>query len=294
MKTYEIHKIGGAGLMLPFQKLFDLVRYILKNDKPDTQIIIVVSAFAGITRILQSIFEEKRRNNIKQAMLLLESLKRIHLKRCKDLSINDSSIIYEYLYEIEYFIMNGSINEKNPSISKAHLLKFGELLSSEIFHQFLLGMKLHVNFFDAREVIICSGKDYCNSEVLQPETSEAISKKINTFNSKVLLTHGFIARGKNRVDKLLGFDGSDLTASLLSFALHLCGFNCNTEITYWKDVEGVLVDGNIREEINGDGYDFLPTVPVRKDSISVNKRYKPKIFIRSFLNLNHPGTLITW
>ena len=60
MKTIiAIFKIGGAGLMLPFQELFDLVCFILKDKKETGQTIIVVSALAGITRKLENIFQSK-------------------------------------------------------------------------------------------------------------------------------------------------------------------------------------------------------------------------------------------
>ena len=48
--------------MLPLQKLLELVNYILKVDE-GKQTIFVVSAFAGVTRILQDIFEAKLQND---------------------------------------------------------------------------------------------------------------------------------------------------------------------------------------------------------------------------------------
>ncbi len=290
MKKYSVSKIGGAGLMMLYEKLIEWVGLVLKNKEPNTQIIIVVSALAKTTRMLQEIFQKKLNGEISDALRVFELIKQIHLQRCKDLFIKDTSKIYEYFYEIEYFVKEGSINKENPTISNAHILKFGELLSSEIFRQFLLNRNLSVKLIDAQKMIYASGDDYCYSVPLQPKTSESISKQIGLhYGSEIILTQGYIC-----YERLLGLDGSDLTAGLIPFGLQLCNSTRNPELTFWKDVDGVIVDGKVLDEISLSDYIQLETTPVRKDAISTNLRYKPKIWVRSFLNLDHPGTLITW
>lgn len=290
MKKFSVNKIGGEGVMMPHQKLFDWARCVLRDKEPDTQIIIVVSALAKITRMLQEIFGRKSNGEIPEALQVLDSIKRIHLQRCADLFIGDTNTLYEYFHEIEYFISHGSIHGKNPSISNAQLLKFGELMSSNIFHQFMLGMKLSVKLIDAQDMIYASGNDYCNSIPIQPKTSESISKAIGVEDwDQIILTQGYISKSR-----LLGLDGSDLTASLIAFGLQLCNQNCFVELYFWKNVDGVIVDGKVLDEISFGEYNLLETAPVRKDAIVINQRYKPKTQICSFLNLDHPGTLITW
>lgn len=290
MKRFLVNKIGGAGLMLPYQKLFDWVRYILKDKEPSTQIIIVVSALAKTTRMLQDIFEKKLNGENQKALQVFESIKKIHLQRCKDLFIEEKTTLYEYFYEIEYFIKEGSINKDNQTISNAYLLKFGELMSSEIFYQFVLGMKLSVKLIAAEKIVYASGEDYCNSIPIQPKTSESISRAIdNESGYTIILTQGYICN-----HRLLGLDGSDLTASLITFGLKSCNPNCYVKSTFWKDVEGVIVDRIVKEEMNGDEYNSLKTVPVRKDAIITNACNQTETIIRSFLNLEHQGTKITW
>lgn len=283
---YLIHKIGGPGLMLPCQRLLELIRYILKDIKPDTRVILVVSALAKITRMLQDIFEKKMNGEIIKALQVLDSIKRIHLQRCNDLFIDDITTLCDYFFEIEYFIRMGSINEKNPTISQAHLLKFGELMSSEIFHQFLLQMKLSVKLIDAQKIIFAEGEDYCNSIPLLPEISESISEIINQNEQPIILTQGYIGH-----ERLLGLNGSDLTASLISRGLKSCNPNLSVKKSFWKDVDGVKVNGIVREEISINEYNSLETGPVRKDALNIDP--ETETVIRSFLNLNHPGTKIS-
>ncbi|MFA6251123.1 MAG: hypothetical protein WC603_00625 [Candidatus Paceibacterota bacterium] len=285
--NYFIHKIGGAGLMMLYQELFDWVNYTLKDKGPDTQIVIVVSAFVKITRVLEKIFEKKLNGEIEKAMQIFEDdIRKIHLQRCTSLSVKDTSILYEYFHEIEYFIRNGSIDEKNPTISKAQLLRFGELMSSEIFRQFLLGMNLSVKLIDAQDMVYASGDDYCNSIPLQPQTSENISKAIaREHGDKIILTQGYISH-----KRLLGLDGSDLTASLITLGLRSCNPNLSPTKTFWKDVDGVMVGGIVQEKMELNEYNSLETVPVRKDAINIDP--KTETVIRSFLNLENPGTTI--
>ncbi len=290
MKKFLINKIGGAGLMIPYQQLLAWVRYITKDVDPDTQVIIVVSALAKITRIIQDIFEKKLNGETEKALQVFESIKKIHLQRCTDLFIEDTTILYEYFFEIEYFIKEGSINRDNPTVSNAYILKFGELMSSEIFHQFLLGMNLSVKLIDAQDMIYASGEDYCNSIPIQPKTSENISKAINNESGySIILTQGYICNGR-----LLGLDGSDLTASLIALALKLYYLGCYVTLTFWKDILGVIVNGIVKEKMNGDEYDSLPTVPVRKDAIITSVSNQIETWIRSFEGLEHQGTKITW
>lgn len=284
---YLIHKIGGAGLMMLYQELFEWVTYVLMDKKPGTQIVIVVSALAKTTRKLQDIFEKKLNGEIEEAMQIFEDeIRKIHLQRCISLSVKDTSILYGYFHEIEYFIRNGSIDQENPTISKAQLLRFGELMSSEIFRQFLLGMNLSVKLIDAQDMVYASGDDYCNSIPLQPKTSKSISKSIDRdHGDKIILTQGYIG-----YKRLLGLDGSDLSASLITCGLKSCNPNLSVKKTFWKDVDGVMVDGVVKEKISLGEYNSLKTVPVRKDALNIDT--ETVTTIRSFLNLQNPGTII--
>ena len=295
MKTIiAIFKIGGAGLMLPFQELFDLVCFILKDKKETGQTIIVVSALAGITRKLENIFQSKASGNIPQAMKIFEEIKKIHFERCKELFINDLDFLFDYLDEIKYFIQEGKINKNNETISKAYLLKYGELLSSEIFKRFLLDMKLSVNFSDARDTIVCFGKDYCNSQANVSESGAKIYRLLKSTKSKdILLTQGYIGKSTYGKDKLMGLDSSDLTASLFALCVRLYQSNSNVELTYFKDKLGVLdKNDNLIKFLSYEEYARLESGPVRKDAIEILKWPKVKARVRSFTNLENEGTLI--
>lgn len=283
--TYAIHKIGGTGLMMPYAKLVEWVRFVTK-DKESQRVIIVVSAFAKITRMLQEIFENKLNGEISKAKENLVQIKKIHIQRCSDLFVEDMSDVFKYFNEIENFILHENIDENNPTISKAKLLRFGELVSSEIFKKFLLGMNLYVKLIDAQNMIFASGQDYCSSIPLQPKTSESISKMINnpSLQNQIILTQGYICK-----DRLLGLDGSDLTASLISLGLKSFNPNLYVKKTFWKDVSGVMVNGVVKKNITLDEYNSLQTVPVRIDAIKIDP--KTETVIRSFLSLENPGTI---
>lgn len=293
MKKFSIGKIGGKGAGLSYEELVALFKYILSDKEPGTQLILVVSALEMTTRNLQYIFNEKLNGDAEKAWERFQEIKMTHVQRCTDLFISKTDILFDLFHEIEYFILHGSINGENPTISEAQLLRFGELMSSEIINQFLIKENIAVKLIDAQKMIFASGENYCYSEPLQPKTSEMISRFIETesdYDDTIILTQGYICN-----ERLLGLDGSDLTASLIAYGLQLCIPTCFIEkISFWKNVDGVIVDGVVKDRIGSGEYDSLDKGPVRKDAISLNKRYKPKTIIRSFINLEHSGTLIVW
>jgi len=302
MKKYAIHKIGGAGLMLPLQKLLELVNYILKEDK-GKQTIFVISAFAGVTRILQDIFEAKLQNNESKVKSCFTLLKKIYFDREEDLmedtfyDIPETGNWWERIQTISFKTTTDTVKRCGTTI-KAELLSCGEFMSSEIFTGFLeKHTNTSVKFLRPWDIIMAKGDDYCNSTVKQPKTAKNISRVIAPRHSvdKIMIFPGYIASDEDRFDRLLGFDGSDLTAGLISHGLQTYDSLCSTELNFWKDVDGVYdTEGVYKSNISYKEYLDLPTTPVRKDAIIQVCEYKSETRIRSFLNLDHQGTKITW
>lgn len=292
MKTYNINKMGGEFMgKLSYDGMLRWLEFVNKNNQG--KLIFVVSALNGITRLLDKIFQNMENGRKSDAKKLSEDLKMIHIQRIKNLLIKDPDFIFSDLHEINNVIEESSINENNPSISKSHLLKFGELISSKIFYNFLISQRIDITMTDARQIIIASGHDYCNSDINESESMGLTNNFANQPDCS--LTQGYIARNLKNQDKLLGFDGSDMTAGFITKTVNVCNFEPSVYLTFWKNVSGVEVNGRIVREIGIKEYLSLPTTPARKDSIETNKRYTgTKILIKSFYELEDPGTKIIW
>jgi len=295
---YNVHKIGGAGLMQSRSDLIWLTGKAIKEAEGGVTIF-VVSALAGVTRLLGSIFQAIEYKQTKEVSEFISKFKKIHLDATKRLVLKDSEYFKEksldLINELEAFAYDGCLlSIKDHS----RILTLGERYSSLIFGQFLNEINQGgVSLLDARSFIFGSGNDYLNSEPMIPETINEIIYHFKNENSKIVVTQGYIAND-NRV---LGYDGSDLTAAII--ALAMLQFREKVSLTYWKDVPGVMRNPNNMEEgVFSEMYvtDYLEfsnreSVPVRSDAIGLfvfSRSGNLQISINSFKDLERVGTII--
>lgn len=303
MKNSRVYvsKNGGANLTLSKDDLTRQVNKIIL-DAHGGSIIFVISALAGITRLLDAIFLEMQKKNNRGAENLFSAFTEMHLNVVRSL-LSDNSRIFpqleKYFAEIWAFIHKKSISN-NPTMDQANLLKYGELCSSLIFSKFISSMKVCGNclLLDARNLIISNSHSYTEGKVELNATVENI--KFSAKKSRIIVTQGFIARDADGCDTVLGYDGSDLTAAVIAYSLLKFGKKVN--LTYWKDIPGVFK--NLNDKSDGifiimkipDYVEFAKhqTVPVRADAIGLlsGSDSQLSISINSFKDLDGPGTII--
>ena len=297
MRKVFVHKLGGSNLMLALNEFENQLDLIFKEAGSDS-IIFVVSALAGVTRLLDSIFIAMRQKDRNSINSLLGVLKEIHYKRAKDLNVDCVLVLEKYFSQIELFI-NKSSQTENETIDQAALLKYGELLSSSIFQCFLGKGRL----IDARSFMVSSpfGSSHIEAQVVIEPTIDNIFRAMNC--SKIIVTQGFISRDYDSGDdNVLGYDGSDLTAAVISLSLLVK--SCWVSLNYWKDVSGVLVNMNNKNKIFLKMFikEYLRfstnnSVPVRPDAIETlsffarQDNFEGKI--RPFKKPKEQGTVLT-
>lgn len=320
-ETFHIHKLGGASFKLSKKHMKRLIEKIIEESK-GAPVIFVVSAMAGVTRILDEMFVQMKERNKEKLYLLFKKFKKLHYNKMRDFGIiDDDGTIKKLLDEVEFFI-NKKIFCGNLDLDQAYLGKYGELLSSTIFYKFLSSV-CDINFclIDARNCI--STKKNCHS-VLNAEIDLCATFENTAFHisnlSGGMVTQGYIASDSDSGDDtLLGYDGSDLSAAII--ALVSTEFAKKVYLTYWKNVLGVIIENSLYRILKRmkilkfilnwkiSGYLFrifklmeiskylhfaeTNTVPVREDSLKcLEKNTTCVIRIRSFLELNNEGTLI--
>lgn len=299
---FNVHKIGGAGLMQDRNDLLRLTGKIVRDNDRGV-IIFVVSAFATVTRLLGTLFQAIEYHQDKEVSEIISKFKKIHSDAIERLILRDSEYFKEkssdLIHELEAFTQGGCLlSIKDHS----RILTFGERYSSLIFNQFLnesfdSGSRL----LDARNFIFGEGGDYLNSTLVMPSTTEEIcycfANELNSGKVKIITTQGYIACD-NRV---LGYDGSDLTAAVITLAL--LKWEKKISLTYWKDIPGVMKNPlnpkeGIFDEMNVTDYiEFSnrESVPVRADAIGLlvfSNSENLQIFINSFKDLDRLGTII--
>ena len=173
------------------------------------------------------------------------------------------------------------------------IVSFGELLSSALIVSFLKS-SMEMEWLDARDFIITT--DHFTRAKVDRGATE---KNMATIRSshKTFLTQGFIGRSISGWTTTLGREGSDYSAAL--FASYLRA----DELVVWKDVPGIMTaDPKLSQEVRQ--YDRLSYRRAVEMTYYGAKVIHPKTMapladanipmtVRSFLDLNKKGTLIT-
>ncbi|HAE36614.1 MAG: Aspartokinase [Candidatus Nomurabacteria bacterium GW2011_GWF2_35_66] len=277
----------------------------LKDKIESHRTVFVISAMAGITRLLRLIFiiktEVKIDEELKTLMisLCMNEFKRYHTEFIfKLFSETDRGAVIDN-FELLFSKLEGTINlyksEDRKDLFYASVLQYGEIASSEILSKYINTLGIKNKWFDAREYVV-TDSNYREAEILN------IKNDFKEFfkEGDILITQGFIGRDEKGENTVVGFDGSDYSAA--EFANSLSESGGEVSLTYWKDVDGVyeenpvknpeakLIDQMTRKEYIQNTVKNNSFV-VRPDSISsLNENIE--VTIRSFMNFENQGTKI--
>ena len=225
----KVLKFGGTSVA--DSKSISKVITILESY--DDNIIIVVSAFSGITNLLQKCLHLKG----KSTEQVIKEIEKRHLEVIENLSSLNAqsslkSFLKEKLNELEdIFDAISTIDEvTQKTISK--VLTLGEILSSNIIFEILKQKSFDISFIDSKEVIY--SKNFNNNEVLDNDKSSInIKNKLDLIKSKFIIAPGYICSNEKNEISNLGRGGSDYSAAI--FAKY-----CNAKsLEIWTDVSGV-------------------------------------------------------
>ncbi|QJC33841.1 bifunctional aspartate kinase/homoserine dehydrogenase I [Enterobacteriaceae endosymbiont of Donacia provostii] len=238
----KVLKFGGTSLQNA--EKFLLVSNIVKNYLKKEKIAVVLSAPANITNNLELMINKiLEKKNYKKDFIYI-----------KNFFIDLVNNLKKKNNDINMTILNGKINKilskiKNllngikyinycPDIIKAKILSQGENFSIILLESLLIIKKYKIYIIYPKKYLLAYG-NYLESTVDINKTYQNI-KKINLSNINLILMPGFSAVNKNKETVLLGRNGSDYSAAILSVCLKA---NC-CEI--WTDVNGIYTaDPNI-------------------------------------------------
>lgn len=200
---------------------------LLKREMGNSQLVMVVSAFSGVTNQLSTLTDTALLD-FAQAEKQVLDLKNKHLKFYQDLTGKEESSYINELFENIFNVCRGiSLLHEVTTKSRDFLLTSGELLSSHIISEYL-SQELNIQLFNSKDYLIAGKGNKINLQ-----KSQKLINEINELKD-VNLFPGFIAAKENGTTTSLGRGGSDYTASLLA---HL--FNAE-ELQIWTDVSGIM------------------------------------------------------
>jgi|GEM_PF-3439806 len=235
----KVMKFGGSSVAAP-RHVRDVVRIILNEGKRD-QIVVVVSAFQGITNQLLAGARLAEKGDASYLTLFKQIAER-HLDALdalhgKGKSSTVCSLIEQHLTELHDALHGISLLRHSPPRAMDLVASFGERLSALTLASFIKKSKASV-YADAREFIVTDDQFMnasVNFELTNPQTKKYFEKlyKTNGKNCIAVVT-GFTGVTEDGRTTTIGRNGSDYSAAIVGAALDV------DVVEIWTDVDGVL------------------------------------------------------
>lgn len=245
----RVFKFGGASVnsVEAIRNMADIVsRYL---DKP---LVVVVSAMGKTTNLLERVVPGVPQNDDERQELIAQSID-YHLGIARQLFGSDNNQTITQLKELF-----AQLDERSAMLPSSYnydydqVVSFGELLSTTLIAGYLNSLSIDTKWVDVRNVIRTNENyregivDFAASRKF---AKEIIGSMIVAGQCKVIITQGFIAGTERGTTTTLGREGSDYSASVLSYCLDA------ENMTIWKDVPGFL---------NADPKFFKDTIKINK------------------------------
>ncbi len=230
----NILKFGGSSLASPDR--IKLVANTITNHLKDDSIIVVFSAFGGVTNDLLLMAELAAKEDLTYKKILEKNEKR-HLEAVRELipvtaqsgilsKVKNEFNRLETLYE-GVFLLN-ELSDKTKHVISG----FGEILSSLIIAEYFKSLDNRVHFVDARELIVCKNQNE-KVQVNYAKTNLNIQEYFKDNEEGLYVIPGFVAKNDLGVPSTLGRGGSDFTAAIIAGALDL------EKVLIYTDVNGM-------------------------------------------------------
>ncbi|WP_309641080.1 bifunctional aspartate kinase/homoserine dehydrogenase I [Flavobacterium sp.] len=231
----NVLKFGGTSVANAqnINLVLDIVDKTSKSDK----LVVVVSAFSGVTDllVLAASNAAAKDKNYKE---IVNQIEKKHKEAIEQLiSLSEQSELIDTI--------NSNINHLKTLLDGCYLLgelsnrtsdtilSFGELLSSQIIAKALQQKNSNAGYKDSREVIKTNnhfGKAVVNFDV----TNQLIADFFKSTSNTVTVMPGFIASSEDGNTTTLGRGGSDYTAAIVAGALN------SSQLEIWTDVNGMF------------------------------------------------------
>ena len=244
----QVFKFGGASV-----NSVDAIKNMasIVSQHLDQPLVVVVSAMGKTTNLLEKIIPGVPKSD-EERKQLIEQSKEYHLGIARQLLPNDDPTL-ERLHEL-FDQLNKTSSQKPTTYNFDYdqTVSFGEIISTTLISGYLNSIGISNIWIDIRNVIR-TNENYregiVDFETTRHQAQDVINSKFKIQNSKLIITQGFIAGTAAGTTTTLGREGSDYSASILSYSLDA------ESMTIWKDVPGFL---------NADPKFFHETIKINK------------------------------
>jgi aspartate kinase len=292
----NVFKFGGASVNSAeaIRNVAEIVRQYL-----ETPLVVVISAMGKTTNLLEKVVPGVPASDDERRKLLQQNTD-YHLSIADSLFADKGDPTYGRLRELFGRLDEVSARKAtNYNFDYDQTVSFGELISTTLISGYLNSIGISNVWVDVRDIIRTNGnyrEGIVDFDTTRRQAQETINSQFTTHNSQLIITQGFIAGTAAGTTTTLGREGSDYSASILSYCLNA------DNMTIWKDVPGFL---------NADPKFFANTVKINKipfneaielayygASVIHPKTVKPiqnkgiQLNIKSFLDPSADGSVI--
>lgn len=229
----HVLKFGGSNL----KKKDDILRIVDVIGKYSDDLVIVVSAFYGVTDMLVKALEEVKTDEtaIERLTEKLLSLKIETLEEVvDDPAVRDEifTALLERVNKLKRYLQGVNFFGDIPAFVNDTILSYGERLSSLMLSGILKYLKV-----DAREILpeelgLITDGEFANATVDFEKASKRVSVAVK--GRKVVVVPGFYGVSPQGKTTLLGRGGSDYSAAAIAKCLEA------KSLDLFKDVDGFL------------------------------------------------------
>ena len=288
----KVFKFGGASI-----KNANAIKNVAKilNSQDVSNCLLVISAMGKMTNAFEKITDAYFNNDQEKLTESIDFTSNFHFKIINNL-FAENHVIHQkitvlFRQLVRFLTQNKS---RNYDYLYDQIVSYGELLSTTIVSDYLNEIKIHNNWVDVREIIITDAV-FRDATVNWQETEKRIKAKVDF--SKLTIVQGFIGGDLNGNTTTLGREGSDFTAGIFAYCLDA------ESLTIWKDVLGVLnadprefKEVQLLEHISYEEtieMAFYGASVIHPKTIKPIQNKKIPLIVRSFKNLNSPGTKVS-
>lgn len=293
----KVFKFGGTSTN-SYERVKNLAHIL--NFHKDEKILIVISAMGKMTNGLEKVVDAFYEQRNEDALKLFKKIKDYHLNQLKYLVTlhweKATNQLNDFFTEVEWLLHDKPVKDYNYYYDQ--IVCVGELLSSTLISYFLDEEKLRNQWIDVRD-LIRTDDTFRDGKVDWGVSKKFVSEKLIPLfqQNNFVVTQGFIGSTDENESTTLGREGSDYTAAIFADLLDA------ESVTIWKDVDGVM-NADPKEFPDAKSIDELSYKEVIEMAYYGAKVIHPKtikplqnknipLFVRSFLDLRLPGTVIT-
>ena len=232
MAPWVVLKFGGTSLSS--RECWDTIASIVRTRRTGNErVCLVCSAVSGISRTLEKLVETALRGSHERT---LEVIRDRHFALAEELGVDGQVLLNEFLQELERLAYGISLTRDVGPALRARILSMGELMTTTLGSAFLNAQGIRTDWVDARKILKSEtiARILPHEEFLSAQCDHTADPELQQIDADIFITQGFIASDTRGRTVLLGWGGSDTSASYLASKLQA------VRLEIWTDVPGMF------------------------------------------------------